>query len=218
MVSGPLTLICPADLLGFGKMTASFDQLSPPQRLAIVYAPAKVRDAFALLLQFDERLSDIVSRITEPMIGQLKLAWWRDALNAAPGQRPKGEPLLSALSEMDRPELTAAAHGLVDAWEMLLMEEQWSDALLDSFASARGEAVFSGFVGLLARDMPVGPMAQEWAKRDLAARYPKAMPATLLLHTETLPSQRSLRPLTLLVMLSRGVSGPRLIWHGLTGR
>jgi 15-cis-phytoene synthase len=218
MVSGPLTLICPADLLGFGKMTASFEQLSPPQRLAIVYAPAKVRDAFALLLQFDERLSDIVSRISEPMIGQLKLAWWRDALNAAPGQRPKGEPLLSALSELDKPGLTTAAHKLVDAWEMLLMEEQWSDALLDSFATARGEAVFEGFARLLENNRPVGAMAQEWAKRDLAARYPKAMPATLALRTEALPSQRILRPLTLLVMLSRGVSGPRLIWHGLTGR
>lgn len=218
MVSGPLTLICPADLLGFGKMTASFEQLSPPQRLAIVYAPSKVRDAFALLLQFDERLSDIVSRISEPMIGQLKLAWWRDALNAAPGQRPKGELLLSALSELDKPELTTAAHKLVDAWEMLLMEEQWSDALLDSFATARGEAVFEGFARLLENNLPVGALAQEWAKRDLAARYPKAMPAILSLRTETLPRQRALRPLTLLVMLSRGVFGPRLIWHGLTGR
>ena len=218
MVSGPLTLICPADLSGFGKMTASFELLSPPQRLAIVYAPAKVRNAFALLLQFDERLSDIVSRISEPMIGQLKLAWWRDALNAAPAQRPKGEPLLSALSELDRPELTTAAHGLVDAWEMLLMEEQWSDALLDSFAEARGQAVFGGYVGLLAKDLPVEAIATEWAKRDLATRYPNAMPTPFSLPTEKLPSQRPLRPLTLLVLLARGVSGPRLIWHGLTGR
>jgi len=199
-------------------MTASFEQLSPPQRLAIVYAPAKVRNAFALLLQFDERLSDIVSRISEPMIGQLKLAWWRDALNAAPGQRPKGEPLLSVLFELERPELTTAVHGLVDAWEMLLMEEQWSDALLDSFAEARGQAVFGGYVGLLAKDLSVEAIATEWAKRDLATCYPNAMPTPFSVSTEKLPSQRALRPLTLLALLARGVSGPRLIWHGLTGR
>lgn len=199
-------------------MTVSFEQLTPPQRLAIVYAPAKVRNAFALLLQVDERLSNIVSRISEPMIGQLKLAWWRDALNAGPEQRPKGEPLLSALSELEQPGLTAAALGLVDSWEMLLMEENWSDALLDRFAAARGEAVFGGYLRLIGKDGLVDAYATEWAKRDLAARYPNAMPATLSLRTETMAGQRVLRPLTMLLMLSRGVSGPRLIWHGLTGR
>lgn len=218
MVSGPLTLICPADLLGFGKMTASFEQLSPPQRLAVVYAPAKVRNAFALLLQFDERLSDIVSRVSEPMIGQLKLAWWRDALKAEQGQRPKGEPLLSMLAECEQPELTAAALALVDAWEMLLMEEHWSDALLDRFATARGEAVFGGYLLLQQMDAPAGSIAREWAKRDLAERYPNAMPDGFSVATEALPGKRLFRPLTLLVMMARGVSGPRLIWHGLTGR
>jgi 15-cis-phytoene synthase len=185
------------------------EQLPPPLRLAVAYAPKSARVAFALLLLLDERLAQIVGRATEPMIAQLKLAWWRDAFTAHAGQRPKGEPLLSALFDQARPELLTVASELVDAWEILPGHGEWTDAELNAFAQKRGDAVFNGYCRAAAA-------GEEWARGDIAARYDAAMPGQSLSHVPLLRG-RIFRPLTILTMLSRGVSGPRLILHSLTG-
>lgn len=198
-------------------MITPFEDLSPPLRLAVAYAPKRVRDAFGLLLMFDQRLADIVGRASEPMIGQLKLAWWRDALSSTPEARPKGEPLLAALFEQEKPELVVAARRLVDAWEMMLSGEIWSEDTIDVFSEQRAIAVFGGYGELVDRnDIPLAA-GREWAKRDLLEKFGKAEAGSVVAD-EALPRQRILRPLTLLIMLSRGVSGPRYLWHGLTGR
>ena len=53
--------------------------LPPPLRLALAYCPAGIRPGFALLLRFDERIAGIAMKQGEPMVAQLKLAWWREA-------------------------------------------------------------------------------------------------------------------------------------------
>ncbi|WP_373476520.1 hypothetical protein [Sphingorhabdus sp.] len=192
------------------------EQLPPPLRLAVAYAPKSGRVAFALLLLLDERLAQIVERATEPMIAQLKLAWWRDAFMAQAEQRPKGEPLLSALFDQGRPELLAVAGELVDAWELLPCHGEWTDAELDAFAKKRGDAVFNGYCRLIGLSQSAAPAGEEWARGDITVRYSGAVPAPALTNVSLLKG-RIYRPLTILTMLSRGVSGPRLILHGLTG-
>lgn len=192
------------------------EQLPPPLRLAVAYAPKSTRVAFALLLLLDQRLAQIVERATEPMIAQLKLAWWRDAFTAQAGQRPKGEPLLSALFDQERPELLTVAGELVDAWEILPCHGEWTDDELDAFAQKRGNAVFNGYCRLIGLSQSAAAAGDEWAWCDITARYSGAVPGPALPHVPLLKG-RIFRPLTILTMLSRGVSGPRLILHSLTG-
>ena len=71
-------------------MTDIESELLPPVRLAIAYAPLTVRSAFSLLLRFDARFASVVAKASEPMIAQMKLAWWRDSLLRGPETRPKG--------------------------------------------------------------------------------------------------------------------------------
>lgn len=215
MVSGPLTVIWRANLLGTG-MIEIVEQLPPPLRLAVAYAPKSARVAFALLLLLDERLAQIVERATESMIAQLKLAWWRDALTAQAENRPKGEPLLSALFDLQRPELLAIAGALVDAWEILPCHGEWTDTELDAFAKKRGDAVFNGYCRLIGLNQSAAAAGEEWARADILNRYgfdaaDSGMP------NGPLVKGRIFRPLTILTMLSRNVSGPRLIVHSLTG-
>ena len=54
------------------------------------------------------------------MLGQLRLAWWRDRLNDDPAKWPKGEPLLGRLGSWG--ERSRALVPLVDGWEALLGE------------------------------------------------------------------------------------------------
>ena len=53
------------------------DTLAPMHRLALAYAPAEARPAWAGLLALDARLAGVVRAAREPVLGQLRLAWWR---------------------------------------------------------------------------------------------------------------------------------------------
>jgi len=198
-------------------MTEAENDLPPPARLAIAYAPRGIRPSFALLLQFDARFAGVVGNASEPLIGQMKLAWWRDAIGAGASESPKGEPMLSALSGLDQPMLTTSAAALVDAWEILVSEQHWSESIVQDFAQARGEAIARAYSALCGRvDFRADAMTQ-WAIADLRLRFGSRVP-DLALQESALPTVRVFRPLTILAMSVRQVSGPRLIWHALTGR
>lgn len=188
------------------------DQLPPPQRLALAYASGEARALLSWLLRFDARLSDIVGKATEPMIAQMKLAWWRDALSCDPGSRPKGEPLLQEYSRRSD-EMATAAEQLVSAWEYLLVQPDWSPVVVAQFAEMRGSAVFAAF----APQHDGAILAREWAANDLRSRFPGRDLATAASEA-AIPRSRAMRPLSILAMSVRNVSGPRLIWHALTGR
>lgn len=193
------------------------DDLKPPARLAIVYAPDRIRSAFSLLLRFDARFAAIVGNANEPLIGQMKLAWWRDALSADMRNRPKGEPYLSSLFALNDPILTSAAISLVDAWEYLVVEENWLEPTIDKFGSARGAAVFGSYTRMVALTEFPESLARQWAIDDLRFRFGERATVSQFIRP-ALPRKRVFRPLTILAMSVTGVSGPRLIWHALTGR
>jgi hypothetical protein len=73
--------------------------IDPERALTLVYAPARVRPALAALWRLDERLGSVVATTTEPMIGAIRLAWWREALEALDRGGPPDEPLLCEIGE-----------------------------------------------------------------------------------------------------------------------
>src|SRR3546814_10427540 len=46
---------------------------------------------------FDARMAEIIRSTREPMIGQMRLTWWREALTKDPKVEGSGEPLMDAL-------------------------------------------------------------------------------------------------------------------------
>ena len=197
-------------------MDEAHADLSPPARLAIAYAPKRIRPAFDLLLRFDERFAGIAAKSHEPLIGQMKLAWWRDAVRAEQAARPKGEPMLSALSYLDEPIIDRAAVALADAWEILIAEQQWSAPAVQDFANQRGQAISDAYSRLCGREYLRSGFMTRWGIEDLRLRFGSTVPE-FALDDVALPRARSLRPLTILAMSVRRNSGPRLIWHALTG-
>lgn len=193
------------------------EDLTPPARLAVAYAPLKIRPAFAILLLFDARMASLVANANETLIGQMKLAWWRDALSADVGKRPKGEPYLSSLFAMDDPTVTAAAIGLVDAWEHLVVEENWSAPAIHKFATARGAAIFDTYAQMVGFTGYPPSLASQWAIDDLRTRFGDNVNVRMSKHP-VLPRTRIIRPLNILALSVSGVSGPHLVWHALTGR
>ena len=191
-------------------------ELAPPARLAIAYAPSNVRSAFALLLQIDNRFAEILRNAREPMIAQIKMAWWREAFASPVEARPKGEPLLQALNEVGEYIPLNALEALAAAWEHLLGNERFSQELVDAHAELRAEAIFLTYAGWVGTVQDMRPIGRIWALEALRIAFPERV-ADCNMRPAPLPKARALRPLSILTMSVRTVSGPRLILHALTG-
>lgn len=178
---------------------ALLESLPPGRRLALAYAPAASRTPLLALLALDVRLAGIVRNSHEPMLAQLRLAWWREQLRQDGAGWPEGEPLLAALRSWN------GGHGalvaLVDAWEGMTGDAPLAPVVFEQLAQARAEgfaALAPGAAGDVLR------LGRNWALADLAARlsHPEEKAAALDLaraqdwRGAALP--RAMRPLAVL--------------------
>ncbi len=198
-------------------MNGIASQLAPPANLAVAYTPIVFRPALNLLLQLDARFADIVRKAREPMIAQIKLAWWRDAFAAEPALRPKGEPLLQSLGACGDVISLSALQDLVSAWELLLGEGEWTAQDVETHAALRGGAIFGSYAAWIGEGCDVSSVSHQWALDALRVEFPSKFVAFSNHPLPALPKGRKLRPLSILAMSVRNVSGLRLIGHALTG-
>ena len=180
--------------------------LPPAHRLALAYAPGATRSACGALLSLDARLGRIAGQSTEPIIIQMKLAWWRDQFGMPVEQWPQGEPLLAALAGVGLDPSALAM--LVDGWEMASVTEQLDDGAFDSLAEGRA-AVWRSLSDRFAAGtdtLAVDAAARRWSLADLSGRLPAGpLRETLCssLDVESVALPRSLRPLAVLDALAR---------------
>ncbi len=111
--------------------------LSPPERLAVAYAPRAFQPLWEGFLVLDRRLADAARTGRDPLMIQLRLAWWRDRFDSPASAWPAGEPLLALLKPWDAER--AALRALVDGWEACVVGEDGGAAL----GSARINAVLA---------------------------------------------------------------------------
>jgi phytoene synthase len=109
-----------------------------------LYWPAALRPAFDALFDIDDALAGVVGRATEPALAAIKLAWWREQLEALDTAPPPPEPRLKAAAAELLPRGIAGRElaGLEAGWATLLEEEPQA-----RLVEERGEALF----GLAAR-------------------------------------------------------------------
>ncbi len=141
------------------------DELPLRQRLAMAYARRAGRLPMLAFLTLDVRLAGILRAAREPVLMQLRLAWWRDTLGRSSADWPEGEPLLAALQTW--PGGSAALVALVDGWEAMIGERPLAADAMDRLADARA----CGFAALASgRDAANAlRMGRCWAMADIAA-------------------------------------------------
>jgi 15-cis-phytoene synthase len=198
--------------------------------LALSYAPADRRAGVEALLLLDGTLGGILRTTREPLVGQMRLTWWADALAALDERAPPAEPVLQALARDVLPRGVTGAElaGMVDGWEALLDEP----ADLATHAAARGGRLFAAAAQVLGGEAPVAAAGEGWALSDLAGNLSDADEAA---RARALAAERlaagprwwpgRLRALGALALLARMGGEPgsprrvgRLAWHRLTGR
>jgi 15-cis-phytoene synthase len=191
------------------EIPAFLATLPTEQRLALAYAGSSGREILLGFFALDARLAGIVRTASEPLLGQIQLAWWRDQLALPPELRPRGEPLLALLAAWQGEAASLGA--LVDGWELILADTALDAAALAGHAEARAQAGAA-----LARLLGAEGVADEaqravrgWALVDLAVRLGQSAEraaAQALVDQQDwraagLP--RSLRPLAVLHGLAR---------------
>ncbi len=204
--------------------------------LAFSYAPERSRAALDALFALDAVLGNVLRTTREPLVGQMRLAWWREALEGLDASGAPAEPVLQSLTAAALPlGITGRAlSDMVDAWEPLLGEI--GPGSIDDHARLRGRGLFA--MAGLALDAAPGDGVEEagegWALADLAANLSdpalasraREHAATMLAHARRSRWSRNGRALGALALIAdRRLSGPipasfvlRLARFRLTGR
>ncbi len=165
-------------------MASDLSETLPAEaQLALAYTPPILSNALRILLEFDQRLGRLVSATTEPMLGQMRLAWWRDALGMPVGERPKSDAVLDGLGAHWAGH-EAPLIALVDGWEHMLSEPPIARASILAFARGRGEGIagladLSGSSGVLRSDL--ARAGEIWALADAASHMAEGEERTIFL-------------------------------------
>ena len=109
-------------------------QHDPDRWLTALFAPDAKRPALLALYAFNLEIARTAEQVSEPMLGAIRLQWWRETLDGIRAGKPRRHPVAEALHAV------GAAHwsevdfnSLIDARERDLDPEPMADmaALLD---------------------------------------------------------------------------------------
>lgn len=170
------------------NMNELLDALPPLSTLLSSYAgPDTARHR--AIWRFDGRLAHLARTTTEPMIGQMRLAWWNDVIDDADQRKGQGEPVVDALRASGA--MAAAGLGMMlDGWEVLVVEQDLGAAELRDFAAGRGGGLFRALAGTGEAPEWLAQAGQVWALWDLAGHVGDAVlaAAAITLARETIPA------------------------------
>jgi phytoene synthase len=149
-----------------------------PTDPATVFAWSAARfagTAAAALFGLDAALGQVIRTTREPLVGQMRLTWWHDALTALDHAPPPAQPVLVDLAAVALPHVTGARMAaMVDAWEALL--DTPDDDALALYAQARGGELFAMLGACAGGVMPpeMASAGEGWALADLASHVSDA--------------------------------------------
>ena len=218
-------------------------ELDRDRILALSYVSGARRPALEALWRLDAALAAVLTTGRDPLISQIKLAWWRDALEQLDaGGRAPAEPALEGVAAHLLPLGITGAElaGMEAGWTLLLTPDPLTPDELDRFAAARGGLLFRASARVLGgthRDADVAAGGEAWALIDLArhsgseADADAAAAAAATRRWSPWPS--ALRPLGMLAVLAHRDAEPerprweepgapgrmlRMLRHRFTGR
>ncbi len=211
------------------------NRLSLTNPILRAMVPARVRAMIDALWALDARLGELarVRPGSEPMLAQIRLQYWREALAKRNSAAP--DPVLAGVGAMSPAPNPDDLTALVDAWVGLVSAVTFDPAAALGFAEGRGRTLFGLSAVVIGDQSPfIGDLGVVWALCDLGlhssdpevARYCFAEAAQ---RWRDLSGKRAPRPLLALAAVSAMVAGnggyrrplrerALLLRIGLTGR
>jgi phytoene synthase len=125
--------------LGRTARTGDYDRF-----LTTLFAPPQKREALCALIAFNLEIARIRDAVREPMLGHIRLQWWREAFTEAKAGKPRRHDVLEGLTGADVPQ--SLIEEMLEAREIEYMSEP--PATLSDF-----RAYVSGTSGALSEAM-----------------------------------------------------------------
>jgi phytoene synthase len=161
--------------------------------LATLFAPAQRRDALYALYAFNIEIGRVRDATREPMPGEIRLQWWREAIAGERESEAAAHPVASALRatmarhRIERDRLTA----LIDAHAVELYDDLF--ATLDDLDNhgALTEGIVLGAAGkiLVAEGLAVDALARHAGIALTIARNLVLLPSRALRHWIGIPRE-----------------------------
>ncbi|MFL6734318.1 MAG: squalene/phytoene synthase family protein [Sphingomicrobium sp.] len=140
--------------------------------LALTYVPAEKRRAIEALWAIDNAMGDVVRTSSQPMLGHIRLAWWRERLQELGSGSVPAEPRLRAAADELLPRGISGFDlaALESGWLRLFDEFPWDIRTAEGIWF-RGRLLFSFAARILGEsDEQVEAAGGLWALAD-AARH-----------------------------------------------
>ncbi len=117
--------------------------MDPDRLTALDAAPQRVRPALAALWDLDLAFADIVATTSQPALGAIRMAWWRERLQDLGAGSAHTEPRLRAVAAelLSRGVTGAELSELEDGWLSLLEPFPWGEAAAEGLRR-RGSLLF----------------------------------------------------------------------------
>ncbi|TNE36351.1 MAG: squalene/phytoene synthase family protein [Alphaproteobacteria bacterium] len=138
--------------------------------LATLFAPAPAREGIYALLAFNGEIAGIRETVSEALLGDIRLQWWRDAVtNIAANGTPPAHPVARSLAE------TARTYRLDPALLQALIDARSADldpAPFTTFTDLHGYAeTTGGLLNQLCQQVAAPETAAEAAARQAGTAY-----------------------------------------------
>ena len=162
-----------------------------------------MRPAVEAVFRLDATFAEIVAETTEPMVGTIRLAWWREALEQLDREPAPAEPRLRAVADHVLPRHLSGTRlsQIEDSYAALLTEPVDLERV-----GAGGARMFEAVATLLGSDDPMlgtaGRLAMLARVRGLVPDDVKPAARSLMRDLRGHSFSRPLRPLTLLARLA----------------
>lgn len=180
--------------------------------LVRLYWPVELRPAFDALFGIDDAMAEVVASSTQPALGAIRLAWWREALERLDSSPPPPEPRLQTVAAELLPRgLIGTEIGAIEGgWSRLLDPFPWGVGTAEA-VWFRGRHLFALAARLIgATDAHVESAGGAWALVNAARHCSDAESRSMLLdHARTMSAglrgyrfDKILRSLTMLAALA----------------
>jgi NADH dehydrogenase [ubiquinone] 1 alpha subcomplex assembly factor 6 len=146
--------------LGQTARTGDYDRF-----LTTLFAPPEKREALCALIAFNLEIAHIRDAVREPMLGHIRLQWWREAFAEARAGKPRRHDVLEGLSGADVPE--PLIEEMLEAREIeYASEPPASMADFKSYASGSSGALSEAMMAMLG-----GNASQRAAARSVGTAF-----------------------------------------------
>src|SRR5262245_21470253 len=138
--------------------------------LTALFAPAECRPALFALIAFNDEIARVREAVTQPILGQIRLQWWRDALAQIYSGKPPAHDVAQALAA------AVTNSGLDRALLERMIDARESDLALEPPAHIEGLLSYAsdtsgGLVELMLQSLGVAGEGPEQAGRSVGTAY-----------------------------------------------